>query len=387
MNTTDMPPENRKLHAPYVWLEVDLKAIQNNYQVFRQFVAPAKCAAVLKANAYGVGADELSTALFNVGCRHMFVAYIDEADQLSNSLQARLNIRPGYGPDRDYSLFIFDGPFIGTEWIEYVAQRQYIPVLNSLQNVLDWNAFGARHQQRLPALLHIDTGLNRLGMPPEEYAVFREGMKNGKYPWIDWRFFMSHAAAAVEPEHPANTVQFNYVQEILKDFPDIPFSYADTDCSLLGPKYHLSMVRIGMGLFGLSKKLPQLRNCLTVYATVLQVRDLPAGSGIGYGWDFVTDKPTRIATVSCGYADGVAKHGLLSFLHFSINGKKARVLGRISMDLTVVDITGRDDVKIGDRVEVLGEEASVDAFAAASGLSFYSVLTGFTQRAKRVFLP
>lgn len=371
--------------SPYVWLEVDLNAVKNNYRVFKNFVAPAICSGVLKADAYGLGAPVIGKAIFEEGCRHFFVAYLDEADRLSQKMQEELGVVPDYElKENSYHLFVFDGPFIGN-WCEDVYKYRYIPVLNTLQNVQEWNAFAESIHQKLPAVLHIDTGLNRLGMPLEEYEIFKKEVYQNTS-WIDWRFFMSHAAAAAVPEHVANTIQLERVREIVKDFPDIPFSYADTDCCLLGPQCHFSMVRIGIGLYGLTQKLPELKNCLTVYGTVLQIRDIPAGSGIGYGWDFITEKSTKVATVSCGYADGIAKHGILSFLHFSIHGKKAKVLGRISMDLSVVDITEIENVKVGDKVVIIGEESTIDDFAAACGSSFYTILTGFAQRAKRFFI-
>lgn len=371
---------------PYVWLEISLSAIQNNYKVFQKFVKPAICSAVLKADAYGMGATTVGKALFEVGCRYFFVGYLDEADRLSKELHDLLSIRPGYTPeDGDYSLFVFDGPFL-KDWEKDVAQRHYIPVLNTLKNVEDWNAFGAEKQQKMPAVLHIDTGLNRLGMPENEYEIFKSRMRAGEFEWIDWRFLMSHAAGAAVPTHPANHTQLAFVQRITKDFPEIPFSFADTDCCLLGKEYHFSMVRIGIGLYGLNEKLPGLKSCLKVFGTVLQIRDIPAGSGIGYGWDFVSDKPMRVATVSCGYADGVAKHGLISFLHFSIRKHHVKVVGRISMDLTVVDITDFPDIQVGDQAVIIGDETTIDEFAAASGASFYHILTGFTQRARRFFV-
>lgn len=366
---------------PYVWIDINLKIIQDNYKCLKRFVTPAIYAAILKADAYGLGAVPIGKALFQAGCRHFFVAYLDEADRFSEGLK-ELSAIPSKSVDsHHYCLCVLDGPFIHG-WCQDVYKHHYIPVLNTLSNVEEWNNFAKSIGERLPAILHIDTGLHRLGMTTEEYLIF----KTKNFDGIEWKFFMSHPAASSIPEHPANVIQPRRVQAIRKDFPQIPFSYADTSCMLLGKEYHFDMVRGGLALYGLNIPLEGIHNCMTVYGTVLQIQEVPEGHGIGYDWEFITDKVRRVATVSCGYADGVTKNSGLSILNFSIHGKKARILGRISMDLSVVDITDIEDVKVGDHAVIIGEESSIEDFAAASGFSFYKILTGFSHRAQRFFI-
>lgn len=381
MECTNQTPKR----PPYVWAEVNLSVIQENFRILQKFVSPAKVSAVLKANAYGLGLAPIGKALFEAGCRHFFVAYLDEADTLAEALR-ELGAEPAAeAGEHHYNLFVLDGPFL-PHWGPEFESMGYTPVLNTLANVEEWDALGKSLGKRLPAVLHIDTGLCRLGMPRAEYQMFRERMLHGEsFGGIDWRLFMSHPAASGQPDHPANALQFGHVQEIRHDFPDIPFAYADTCGILLGKEAHFDMVRIGIGLYGYDLSLPGIEHCLSVYGTVLQVQDVPAGQGIGYDWEFINDHPRRVATVSCGYADGITKNGARCGLSFTIRGQKAPILGRVSMDLTVVDITEIEGVQVGDRATILGEDAPVKHFIAGSGKSPYGILTGFSQRIQRFF--
>lgn len=381
----------KAMRQPYVWAEIDLRAIQDNFRIIQKAVAPSVTSAVLKANAYGLGSAPIGKALFEAGCRHFFVAYLDEADVLAEAL-AELGAEPATEVDEQhYNLFVLDGPFLEgmNGWARDLEALQYIPVLNTLANVIEWDNLGRELQRKLPAILHIDTGLRRLGMPEVEYATFRSKVLKSQTPTeafqgIDWRFFMSHPAASTHPDHPANDIQFARVRKIRQDFPTIPFSFSDTG-GVCWEKEQFQMVRVGIGLYGYDLPLPGIRPCLSVYGTVLQIQDVPTGQGIGYDWEFTCDRPRRIATVSCGYADGIVRNPSRMGLPFSIRGQKAPILGRVSMDLSVIDITDIDGVQIGDVVTILGDEAPIENFVGDGSTSPYKILTGFSQRVRRVF--
>ncbi|MDR2464597.1 MAG: alanine racemase [Holosporales bacterium] len=372
-----MLTKNHKRNA-YVWMEIDLNAIQHNYKRFCELVFPSVCAVVLKADAYGLGSKAIGDALFQVGCRHFFVSYLDEADALVQGIR---NGNPSYGIDRcainkdQYLLFVLDGPFIG-KWCKDVYSNRYIPVLNTIQNVIEWNDYAKYIGIKLPAVLHIDTGLYRLGLPYYEYEKF----KNLVFDGIDWRFFMSHPVASATPQHPANALQLRKIREIKADFPNIPFSYADTSGCLLGKGLHFDMVRIGLGLYGLNVQLAGLYNCLTIRGTILQIQEVPKGCGIGYGWKFITNSTKRIATVSCGYSDGVTENSDLLFHNFIIHDQAVPILGKVSMDLTVVDVTDVSNVQIGDIAIIFGQNLNqyCNNFLERN-------LTGFSNRIQRVF--
>lgn len=376
---------------PYVWAEINLRTIQSNFQTIQKIVAPAIVSAVLKANAYGLGIEPIAKSLFETGCRHFFVAYLDEADALARAL-AEFGAKPSKEVGAlSYNLFVLDGPFLGgiNGWARDVAALHYIPVLNTLRNVVEWDELGHELGRKLPAILHIDTGLRRLGMPEAEYKTFRENMLNERTPErayrnIDWLFFMSHPAASTLPEHPSQGIQLDRVRKIRQDFPNVPFSFSDTGSVRLGWE-PLDMVRVGIGLYGYDLPLPGIQPCLAVYGTVLQVQDVPAGQGIGYDWEFTCDRPRRIATVSCGYADGIVRHPSRTGLPFSVRGQKAPILGRISMDLSVIDVTEIEGVQMGDLVTIFGEGSPLENFVEDSSTSPYKILTGFSQRVRRIF--
>lgn len=371
--------------SPYVWLEVDTNILKNNYKLFKELVHPSVCAAVLKADAYGLGANNVGKFLFEAGCRDFFVAYFDEAHKLKNFLKQELNVSSSYEKgEGQYDLFVLDGPFIA-DWCEVAHKRRFIPVLNSLQNIKEWNEYGESLGEVLPAVLHIDTGMNRLGMPMYEYAEFKNNYKAKVYKNIDWRFFMSHPVASGDTCHRANEIQEKAMNEIVNEFPDIKFSYADTGAVVRDKKLHLDLVRIGFGFYGINTGVPGVKICLKAYGIIIQVRNIEKNDGIGYSWDFVSEKPRKIATVSCGYADGISYNSSVRVTNFVINGKKAKILGKISMDLTIVDVTDIEDVKIGDKVTIFGDEANVDDLIFTGGFSVYKILSGFSNRMKHFF--
>jgi alanine racemase len=413
----DFIPKHER--SPYLWMEIDLKVIQENYLTLQKFVSPAICSAVLKANAYGLGAVDVGKALFEAGCRDFWVAYVDEAELLKKGLEEIGGV-PNWNKENKphllfpkmtgsseqnvadlhkvwttpqknsnesadkkqntYRLFVLNGPFLD-HWCKEFYENKYLPVLNTLKNAKEWDYFAKSIGKKLPAVLHVDTGIRRLGLPFEEYETFKESdFKN-----IDWALFMSHPAAASQVDHPANNFQIERVKKIRRDFPDIKFSYADTSAVLLGKDLHFDMVRIGLGLYGV-KKNELTKNGVTVYGTVLQVQDISPGSGVGYDWTFVSEKQRKIATVSCGYADGIFQLRTKEIESFWVKERPARILGRISMDLTVIDVTGID-VNVGDKVVVFGKDVdSMGEVSIFSGLSIYEILTGFNCRIRRIFV-
>jgi alanine racemase len=369
--------EGRSCGHSYVHLECNLGVVRANYRVIAAYVAPAICAAVLKSDAYGIGQDVIGDCLFEEGCRDFFVAYVDEADELAKSLFNSHNVRPSYEIGQGkYNLFILDGPFVG-DWCEYIAKNEYIPVLNTIENIIDWNNYAKSIEKLLPAILYVDTGLHRLGLPYKEF----EKLNIANFEYIDWRLFMSHFVASGDVEHVANNIQLAKVEQIKKRFRDAKISLSDTAGILLGKDTHYDMVRIGMGLYGLANFLPGIKNSITMYGTILQIQDIEPGDSVGYDWTFTAKEKRRIATVAGGYADGVVHSPNTSMNHFIINGKMAPICGSVSMDLTTVDITNIGGVIVGDRAIILGVDKS-----EVNCISKYKLLTGLSKRVNKVFL-
>jgi alanine racemase len=336
----------------YIWVECDLNRIKNNYRIFSEYVSPAICSAVIKDDAYGLGANEIGNSLFKEGCRYFFVAYSDEADSLAKSIWNKQNVFPSYEiGENKYSLFVLNGPFL-KNWCKSYEEQKYIPVLNTLQNIIDWNDYAKSIKTLLPAILHIDTGMRRLGLPYEEFV----NLKKNDFEYIDLRFFMSHLVADSIVDHVANKIQIEKVKQIRNKFPDISFSLSATNGTLQGAHMHHDMVRIGVGLYGFSNYLPGIKNGVKIYGKILQIQDAQPGEGIGYDWTFITKEEKRLATVSCGYADGIIHAQNTVFKDFIIGGKSAPILGKVSMDLTIVDITNIGGVKVGDEAVIFGDE-------------------------------
>jgi alanine racemase len=371
----------RQKNNPPSTIFVDIQKLQNNYRNILKIISPALCFAVVKANAYGLGAAPVAQALFQAGCRHFFVAYFQEAGALREAL-VKKNISVAYQSDQNScQLFILNGLFL-EDWCQRAYNNQYIPVLNTMETVLEWNRFAQSLGKTLPAVLHIDTGMNRLGV---HYLQMRE-FRISNFPHISWCFWMSHPVAAETPAHMANALQKSRIRNIREQFPGIPFSYANTGALVTDRDTYMDFVRPGLGLYGIQTPLPGLYNCVTIQSTIVQVQTLSEGEGVGYDWEISLKKETRVATVSCGYADGFFFHGFPAPYYFFIQGKKVPVIGRISMDLIMIDISEVPNVSVGDTVFLFNDHLLSD-FEKRGSFFIQRTLSNLGQRLERVYGP
>lgn len=267
----------------------------------------------------------------------------------------------GEGPQ----ILVLNGPGEGD--VNYFANAKLTPVLNSLAQIKLWNARG-------PAALHIDTGMNRLGIGPDELTQAAMALKD-----VSLALVMSHLACASDVKHEMNALQRTRFIDAASLFPSAPLSLAATSGALIGADYHFDLIRPGIGLYGsgaLDEDNPTLATAATVDAPILQVRDVEAGETFGYGATFTANKKMRTATAALGYADGYLRtlsgHG-----YGVIGGAKRPILGRISMDLIILDVTGCDEAQPGAWVEFLGPNAPLDDIAARAGTAPYEILTTF----------
>lgn len=357
-------------------LTIDLDALRANYRVLRDHAKGSECAAVIKANAYGTGAEQAVRALSKEGCGTYFAATFSEA-----------KIIRATAPEA--TIYVLDGFFAGCG--PAFAEKAVRPVLSSLAEILDWGAFCRDRDESLPAALQFDTGMNRLGMPrgeieqlarePEYLASFAPAL------------LMSHLACADEPGHPLNEAQLKAFEACRAMLPACPASLANSAGILLGPRYHFDLVRPGFALYG--GKAVEGREALEMVvrldARIVQIHDARAGESVGYGAAQILSRPSRIATLSIGYADGIfrvlgARDGQSGFTAY-IDGHAAPVLGRVSMDLITLDVTDLPDevTHRGAWVEIIGEHVSVDDLAEQAGTVGYEILTSLSSRAQRIY--
>lgn len=326
---------------------IDADAVVANWRTFQRMGEGAECGAVIKADAYGLGVEKIAPALARAGARVFFTATLGEA------LAVRAVLGDGV------RLFVLN--CADTEdWSAFPPE--ITPVLNTVGQILAWGARGA-------AGLHVDTGMNRLGLPLEEARAAAVSLPNPA-------LLISHLACAGDPAHPLNARQLERFTALFPLFPHAPKSLSATAGAQLGAPYRFDVTRIGVGLYGAADRPDgvALATAARVEAPVLAVRQVAAGESIGYGAEFVATHPIKIATVALGYADGCLR-SLAGRGYGVLGGVKAPILGRVSMDLIVLDVSACAPVRAGDWAQFLGPEAPLEDVAARAGTNSYEVLT------------
>jgi alanine racemase len=352
-------------------LEIDLRAIVANWRALGARLAQgATCAGVVKADAYGLGAAQVAPALAQAGCTEFFVAHLEEA----------LALRPLL-PETAY-LHVLNGCLPGEERIFVAAGL--VPVLNDPGQVVNWATQARRLGHPLPAALHLDTGMSRLGLTPREaQTLAAQGEASAP---IDLRLVMSHLARA-EEACAMNGEQLARFAVLRARWPAARASLANSSGIFLGAPFHFDLARPGAALYGINpvpgRPNPQLA-VVRLTAPVLQIRDIAPPETIGYGATFQAPAAMRIATLACGYADGWPR-SLSNSGTVHHEGLSLPILGRVSMDTIVVDATTAPGLRVGNRVELLGSTIGVDQVADAAGTNGYEVLTRLGRRFSRVY--
>jgi alanine racemase len=347
-------------------LEIDLGAIVANWRLLAKKVRPAVCSAVVKANAYGLGAAPVARALLAAGCRRFFVATLDEG----------LALRQALGPAPEIA--VFNGPLPGTAR-EFVAAR-LIPVLNEPRQIEAWWKLPGPS----PAIVHLDTGFNRLGLSHAEFEQWHDRLATAGIAEL-----ISHLACADTPDHAHNAAQRMRFLAARQRLPDLKAGLAASSGIFLGRNYHFDEVRPGAALYGVNP-VPgspnPMRPAIRAAARILQLRKIDRGESVGYGAAHVMDGPGMLATASIGYADG----WLRSLSHRGcgrLAGKRVPLLGRVSMDLATFDVTGIPESELypGNLIELIGPQYGVDDAAADAGTIGYEILTALGARYHRVY--
>src|SRR6478736_1575057 len=358
-------------------LTIDLANIAANWRGLRDAGRadgkPIDCAAVLKADAYGTGAAIVGPRLAAEGCRHFFVAHIEEGIALRGVLP-------------EHPIYVLNGLLPGTE--ADFAQFGLTPVMNHLGQLNAWRAAAQRFNRPLDAVIHIDTGMHRLGLSPEEAQLL--AAERGRLRGLRLALLMSHLVVSEEPNNPINGEQLSRFRAFVRTMPGAPASLANSSGIFLGPDYHFDLLRPGAALYGINptpgRPNPMLTT-VTLHARILQVRRIDALQTVGYGAAWRSARPSRVATIALGYADGYFRT-LINRTYVHLAGHRVPVIGRISMDLVTIDVTDvpEADSQPGALVEVLGPHLTADDLAEHARTNAYEVMTALGRRYARVYL-
>lgn len=355
-------------------LSIDLKALADNYRLFQQKVGPKRqVAGVVKADAYGLGLEPIVKKLTELDCPQFFVATLEEAIQLRQI-------------NKETPVAVLGGLFKGAEK-EYIAHH-ILPVLNSPDDIGRWQQLARDKQEKLPAFIHFDMGMNRLGLSPDEtkQLISTPDMLDG----LDVQLIMSHFACADEKDHPLTKKQAHNFANIAQHFPNAKISLANSPGLFRDERYHYDMVRPGYALYG-GNPTPEMKNpmkpVVELMVRVLQIRQNKKGESIGYGASHIFNKDTLSATVALGYADGFLRSGSNQAILYW-NGQPCPVIGRVSMDLVTVDLSRiTENLPVaGDSLEVLGPHQTIDDLAEASDTIGYEILTSLGKRYHRQYI-
>lgn len=354
-------------------LTIDLDALAANYRSLRDHVAPAACGAVVKANAYGLGVARVVPALHRAGCRTFFVAQLCEAFEIQPLL------------DTDCTIVILNGLDPGAE--DACADAGFIPALNAPGAVERWRVAARRRGHALPAALQFDTGMSRLGVDAETARRLADDPQFQQE--VSLRLVMTHLACADEPDTSVSERQLSRFEELATLFPSAPRSIANSFGTALPPAFHHDIARAGIALYGVP--LPEgaavIRPVIGLRARIMQIREIAAGTGVGYGLTYTAQTGRRLATIAIGYADGwprtLSNRGAAWHA-----GERLPIVGRVSMDSIMVDISALPEgtLQEGDMVELIGPGQSLDAVAADAGTISYEILTSLGRRHARVHI-
>src|SRR5271156_5472407 len=357
-------------------LTIDLDAVEENWRALARKLLTVECAAVVKANAYGLGLEPVTAKLANAGCKTFFVADIAEARR------ARTRAR-------EATIYVLNG--FSSEAGMAFAELNVQPVINSTAELAEWDAFVTAQNWRGGAAIHVDTGMNRLGMPLDEAAALAPRVQSENH---GIALLMSHLACSEMADHPLNASQIRLFRELRMLYQGVPASLANSSGIFLGESAHFDLGRPGAALYGLNptpSKANPMRAVVELTGRILMVRKVAQGETVGYGAAWTARRASRIAVVAVGYADGLLRAG--SGVDRTPGGtavvaaKRCPIVGNISMDMVCVDVTDIADrpVHRGDSAILIGENIPVDEVAASAGTIGYEILVRLGPRCHLVY--
>jgi alanine racemase len=355
-------------------LTIDLGALVANWRILRKRAAPAQCAAVVKADAYGCGIEPVVGALAQAGCATFFVAHLGEGRRVRATTA-------------DAAIYVLNGLLPGTA--PAYAPVNLRPVIGSRAELEEWNAFRASSGWRGEAALHFDTGMSRLGFAFEDANAVASGLGNDH----GIALIMSHFACS-EEEHPLNAIQIARFKGVRAHFGAIAGSLANSSGVFLGRDAHHDLVRPGVALYGVNPRPGEpnpMQPVVSLRGRIVQTREVPQSATVGYSATWTAKRPTRLAVVSVGYADGFLRAGSAgdgrAGAEAIVAGRRCPLAGRVSMDLIAIDVTDLPAARVGrgDLVTLIGDDISIDDVAGRAGTIGYEVLTSLGRRYRRIY--
>jgi alanine racemase len=357
-------------------LTVDLAAIEANWRSLVHRLLTVECAAVVKANAYGLGLQQVTTKLAQAGCKTFFVADLAEARAVRSLARgATIYVLDGFTPD----------------WGEGFIEINARPVINSTTELAEWDAFVSAHVWQGGAALQVDTGMHRLGITPDEAAALAPRAQTENH---GIALLLSHLACAELPDHPLNAKQIQLFRELHMLYAGVPASLVNSSGIFLSDSAHFDLARPGAALYGVNPT-PGRPNPMTsvveLTGRILQLRSVASDATVGYDATWTARRSSRIAIVALGYADGLLRAGSGTDERSGgaaiVAGKRCPIVGRISMDLLCIDVTDLADgaVHRGDRATLIGADITVDEVAASAGTIGYEILTRLGPRSHLVY--
>jgi alanine racemase len=357
-------------------LTIDLAAIEANWRMFSSTTVPVECAAVVKADAYGCGLEPVTRKLAQAGCRTFFVADVAEGRCVR-----------ALAPEA--TIYVLNGLMPGSA--QAFADHHLQPVINSTTELAEWDAFVATKNWRGGAALHVDTGMNRLGITIDEAVAIASRIQSENH---GFTLLMSHLACAEIPDHPMNDRQTRLFREIRIMYRGVPSSLANSSGVCLGGTMFCDLVRPGIALYG-GNPMPTRKNPMNpvvdLKGRIIQVRTINKGETVGYDCTWIAARPSRIAVIAVGYADGFLRSAAptkgKAAAEVIIAGQRCPVAGSVSMDLLAVDATDLPEgaARRGELATLIGDGIDVDEIAAAMGTISYEVLTSLGRRYHRVY--
>lgn len=362
-------------------LTIDLGALAANWRQLRDRVGGAECAAVVKADAYGIGLEPAVRALARAGCQTFFVAHPSEGVRARQACA-------------DAVVYVLNGLLPGSA--ATFARHGLRPVLGSGEEIAEWAALGRAAGRRLAAALHVDTGMNRLGLRPEQALALR----TDPVAEIEPALLMSHLVSAEQPDHPINARQIESFSAVRASFPGVPASLCNSSGIFLPQRPHLDLVRPGYALYG-GNPTPgrpnPMRGVVRLEARIIQLRWAEDGETVGYNAQWIARGRRRLATLSIGYADGFPRAASATDMkgvnavpsgEAIVAGRRCPFAGRVSMDLIVVDVTDLPEGSLGrgDSVTLIGEGLGLGEVAERAGTIGYDILTSLGRRYARTYL-
>lgn len=348
------------------FIKINLTNLAHNYNYLKNIVGPkVTCAAAVKANAYGIGDQQVVETLSKQGCNDFFVAHIEEALNLRKFTKANIYCLHGV---------------LNMQESELLVRNNIIPILNTAKQCQIYNDYAKTQEKKLPAILNFDTGMGRLGISPNAKIEIEN---------IDIAYIMSHLACADESEHEQNHIQLSEFKKLKNIFPGHKFTLANSAGIFLGQDYHFDLVRPGAALYGIetNSKYPVLP-VVSVYAKIMQIRTLEYDMHVGYGASALMPKGSVALIAEYGYADGYPR-SLSNKAYCYYQGHYLKIMGKVSMDLIIIDATNLPEALLAEitHVELLGENIKLADLAAQVDTIGYEILTSLSKRAKKLFMP